>query len=247
MSEKFYVYGVVPRSDREAVERAEGPEVELVEHDGVVALTQRISGDELHAVRALRSHWKVLQDACEAATVVPLRFGTVLESERAVREQLLDANVQRLDELFRRLRGCVQMTVKGTYVEPSVLQKIISASPALSALAARVRSAPPAAGYYDRIKLGEAIATAITRRRSDDTARALDLLEPAAEMVHAEDPAGELDAFNLACLVKRTAEGDFGARVRQLTEAAGPELEIQYVGPLPPFSFADEQLVAEAA
>jgi hypothetical protein len=242
----LYVYGVVPRAEREAVSAigVEGSEVETVESDGLAALTSRVSSDTLGAPRELRAHWRVLQQACESATVLPVRFGTVMQDEKAVRERLLEANADRLQELLKRLRGCVQVTVKGTYREDRLLRAVVAASPALTALAARVRKLPASAAYYDRIRLGEAIAAAVGDRRVADTEQALAALEPAAAAARAEEAPGALDAFNLAFLLKRPSQDDFSRRVSDLVDDVGEQIEVRYVGPLPPYSFAEAELAA---
>src|SRR3954453_21011100 len=190
--EALYVYGVVPRAEGNAltVTGVDGSDVEMVEHEQFAALTSRIQTESLRAPRELRRHWRVLQRACEATTVIPVRFGTVLENERAVREDLLDANAEHLGELLVQLDGCVQMTVKGTYVEERVLADAVKSSPALSRLAARVRQTPEAASYYDRIRLGEGIAQAVALQRERDAERAFAILEPAAVTGRAEDAPG---------------------------------------------------------
>jgi Gas vesicle synthesis protein GvpL/GvpF len=242
----LYVYGVMPRAERGALSVAgvDGAEVGTVEVDGLAALTSRVHGDSLGAARELRAHWRVLQQACEGATVLPVRFGTVMENERAVRERLLQANAPHLDELLKRLQGCVQMTVKGTYREEPLVRGIVASSPALSALAKRIRGVAAAAAYYDRIRLGEFIAAGVADRRAADTQKALAALEPGAVAARAEEAAGALDAFNLAFLVKRTAQDDFSRRVRNLIDEVIDEIDVRYVGPLPPYSFADGELAA---
>jgi hypothetical protein len=246
-AEALYVYGVVPRAEGNALTMTgvDGSDVEMVEHEQFAALTSRIQTDSLRAPRELRRHWRVLQQACdEAATVVPVRFGTVLENERAVREDLLDANAEQLAELLALLDGCVQMTIKGTYVEDRVLADAVRSSPALSRLAARVRETPEAASYYDRIRLGEGIAQAVALQRDQDAERAFAILEPAAVTGRAEDAPGQLDAFNLAFLVKRGRQDDFSDRVRDLGAEFEGRIDVRYVGPLPPYSFAEGTLVA---
>jgi hypothetical protein len=244
--EALYVYGVVPRAERDAITGTgvDGSDVEMVEHDRFAAITSRIRTDALRAPRELRRHWSVLQQAIEATTVVPVRFGTVLQDERAVREDLLDANAAQLGELFAQVDGCVQMTIKGSYVEERLLADVVRSSRALSALAEHVQRTPQAASYYDRIRLGEGIANAIAAQRDLDTERALQALEPAAVGARAEEVPGQLDAFSLAFLVKRDRQDDFSGRVRELGAELEGRIELRYVGPLPPYSFAEGTLTA---
>lgn len=239
VAEALYVYGVVPAKERDAVTAAgvEGSPVGTVEYDGLAAITSPLEGGTLSAAREVRAHWRVLQEASEHATVLPVRFGTVLESEAAVRERLLERNAERLGGLLKQLAGCVQVTLKGEYRESYVLSDIVRSTPGLSALVARIRARSPEAGYYDRIMLGERIAAELARRRDADTARAMDRLDPAAVAGRAEE-GGAYTAFNLAFLVRRTGLDEFSKLVGGLIDEVREQIDVRYVGPLPPYSFA---------
>lgn len=240
VAEALYVYGVVPAQDRDAVTVAgvEGSSVRTVQYDGLAAITSPVQGNALSAAREVRAHWRVLQEASEHATVLPVRFGTVLESEDAVRERLLEPNAAHLGVLLKQLAGCVQVTLKGEYREEYVLSEIVRSTPGLAALAARIRKRSPEAGYYDRITLGERIAAELARRRDADTAHAMGLLDPCASAGRAEE-GGSYTAFNLAFLVRRAHLDDFSKHVGALIEEVEERIDVRYVGPLPPYSFAD--------
>lgn len=246
MSSPLYVYGVVSSAERRsmAVPGVEGSAVQLVEHDGLAALTSPLHGEELRAAREIRAHMRVLQEASETATVLPVRFGTVLESEAAVRERLLQPNRERLSATLERLAGCAQLTVKGEYDEPALLRDVVASSAALASLAERVRRLPEAAGYYERIRLGEAIAAAVGARRERDTERALELLEPAALAARREEVSTAYEAFSLSLLVRRAGHEEIDRAVSRLDRELGGLMEIRYVGPLPPYSFTEGELEA---
>jgi gas vesicle protein GvpL/GvpF len=63
-----------------------------------------------------------------------------------------------------------------------------------------------------------------------------------AEAISAPDAA-----FNLAFLVDRERIDGFSSAVSQLGREYGDALKLRYVGPLPPYSFADIDLGAESA
>jgi gas vesicle protein GvpL/GvpF len=237
----LYVYGVMSAAERESLEVAgvEGAEVGTVEGHGLAALTSPVQGSALAAAREVRAHWRVLQEASESATVLPVRFGTVLEGEQAVRDHLLEPNAERLTELLDRLRGCVQLTVKGLYDEQALLAEVVTSTPSIAALRARLQSMPPQAAYYDRIRLGEMVAGEIARRREADTQHALQVLEPSARASCVENPSAAESAFDLSFLVPRGKQSAFGKRVRALVEEVEDRIDIRFVGPLPPYSFAE--------
>ena len=236
-----YVYGVLPASERGRISGAgvEEAKVDVVEHAGLAALTSRLESEALVAARDVRAHWRVLEEAFQHATVLPLRFGTVLESEAAVRERLLEPNAERLHQMLEAMAGRMQLNLKGQYREEPLLREVVRDSPAVAELRDRLRTSEEGASAYgDRIRLGELVASEVARRRDDDTRLALDTLRPFAVEVQ-EEEIGQDAAFNLAFLVERDGVDRFSAAVRKLSEEMADRLQLRYVGPLPPFSFAD--------
>jgi hypothetical protein len=247
--ETVYVYGVLSASEKDATSVAgvENAGVRTIRHAGLAALVSDVGGGALAAAKELRAHWKVLEEASTGATVLPIRFGTVMESERAVREQLLEPNAERLVGLLRELSGRVQLSVKGDYDEERLLRDVVNSSPDVAALRERLRDLPEAAGYYDRIRLGEIVAAEIDRRREGDRELALDRLAPLAVSARSEELSRAEGAFNLAFLVEADRVEQFSAGVRKLGAELGERVRIRYVGPLPPYSFAEAELSAGSA
>jgi hypothetical protein len=110
-----------------------------------------------------------------------------------------------------------------------------------------IKTLPDEAGYYERIRLGELVSGEVGHRRVEDTRLAIEMLEPLAVAVREEELRQADSAFNLAFLVDRGKQDAFGREVGRLKEQLGERIELHYVGPLPPYSFADIELDAEAA
>jgi hypothetical protein len=243
-----YVYGVVAGGQGEPprLEGVEQAAVRVIAHARIGALVSDVAGGALAAAREVRAHGQVLQAVSDHATVIPVRFGTVMEDDSAVRERLLEPNADNLATLLEALEGRVQLSVKGSYDEDRLLQEVVAASPSVRALRERLRGVPPAAAYYDRIRLGEMVAGEVTHRREQDAQLALSRLQPLALAAHAESPGRPDAAFDLAFLVERDGTEAFGRAVAQLGEELGDRVRIRFVGPLPPYSFTESALTAEA-
>jgi hypothetical protein len=241
-----YVYGVLAEAEQRTVSVAgvEGAQVRTVAHEGLAALVSDLDAEALTAAKEVRAHWRVLEEAARDVTVLPVRFGTVMEGDDAVRTRLLEPNAERLGALLRELSGRVQLSLKADYEQEELLRAVVAESPHVAALRERLKRLPEEAGYYDRIRLGELVSAEIDRVRQEDRARALDRLEPLAVSAREEDVSGVEGAFNLAFLVDRDRLGPFSAAVRGFAEEAGERLRIRYVGPLPPYSFAEAELTA---
>jgi hypothetical protein len=239
---KVYVYGVLRDSELAGVSVAGVEEADLrkIEHAGLAALVSTLDADELAAAGALRAHWRVLDEASERATVLPVRFGTVMESDAAVRELLLEANAARLTKRLEELDGRAQLNLRGDYDEERQLSEIVRQSPAIATLRERVRGLSEDAGYGDRIRLGELVAAEVARQREQDEALALARLKPLAVAARAEQIADLNAAFNLAFLVENDGMDPFGEAVGQLQEQLGERVTVRCIGPLPPYSFAEQ-------
>jgi hypothetical protein len=243
----IYLYAVCAGSDDTKIEATgvgggDAP-VRRLRADGLAAIVSDVPVGPLTAARDLRSHWRVLEEAASHATVLPVRFGTVLDSEHAVRSEFLDPNAERLKAVLEELEGKAQLTVKGFYDEDRLMRAVVERSPEVARLRERTRQLPEAATYYDRIRLGELVASEVERLRADDTDLVLARLEPLAVAATAEAPTTRDGAVNAAFLVERARIDAFTERVRQLTEELGERVRLRYIGPLPPYSFADEEAV----
>jgi len=239
----IYIYGAVRSADLPELDldvRGEDEAaVRAIEKSGVAALVSELEDASLEAAAALRAHWRVLEKVAERATVAPVRFGTVLADEDAVIEEFLDPEGERLTELLGALAGKVQLSVRTFYDEDDLLTGVVERSPAIAQLREALKGKPEAAGYYDRIRLGELVSAEIENARAADTNLVLGRLEPLAVDVSAEPPGSTDMAVNAAFLVEKERVDEFSRAVAALTEEVGDRMRVRFVGPMPPYSFAD--------
>jgi hypothetical protein len=242
MSDEVHVHGVVPVSEQ--VELPAG--TRSVAHGEVAALVSDAGGRELVASQVLRRHWRVLEEVGTSVTVLPVRFGTVMASERAVVDDFLAPRHDRLVATLAELAGEVQLNVKGVYEEEALMREVVKRSPAVAQLRERVRTLPEAATYSDRIELGRLVAAEVDRERRRDVEHVLERLEPLAVAVSRETEATPESAVNASFLVARARVDEFSAAVAELGSELEGRIGLRYVGPLPPFSFAGEDAEAPA-
>jgi hypothetical protein len=247
VSDPLYVYGVVAESGAEAdgLTGVDGKDIEPVAHEGLVALTSPLEHDALTA-RDIRAHWRVLEQVFEQTTVLPMRFGTVLADEDAVRTSLLEPNVDHLSALLADMEGLVQLNVKARYVEEPLLREVVRGSPAVAKGRKRLERRPGGGSPAEQMALGQLVEAEIGRIRVMDTDAALRILAPLAVAIR-EEKADHPAAFSLACLVERRREPELSEGVAAVREALGDRVEIRYIGPLPPFSFAESDLTHGSA
>jgi hypothetical protein len=225
------VHGV----SRSPVVPADGdPAYDTVEAGPLAAVVTRIDEEEALPTRAnLLHHTRVLEHVGTQGTVVPMRFGVVVPDEQALIDEFLRAERDRLLASIERLAGSVELRLRGRYDEAQVIREVLDSDPR----AARLRGRP---GTEAKMELGERIVAGIDRCRDRDTERATTALRPHAAAVSAGAIGEPLDAFTLSFLVAETRRPDFEAAVDRLGDELAPLLRLELVGPVPPFSFADE-------
>lgn len=243
MSE-VHVHGVMAAADRIEIASAKA---RLVAHRDVAALVTDADPERLTAASVLREHWRVLEEAAATATVLPVRFGTVMAGERAVVDAFLAPNHDALAEELRQLEGKVQLTVKGSFEEEALMRDVVAGSPAIARLRERVRSLPEAAAYYENIELGQIVAAEVERARDRDTETVLARLAPLAVATSREAPSALDAAVNAAFLVERDRVDEFSRAVTELAHELAGRVKLRYVGPLAPYSFTGEAASPGAA
>jgi Gas vesicle synthesis protein GvpL/GvpF len=245
-----YLYGLASASERIDIEvpGVGGPDapVRRVVHGELAALVSEIEIGPLTAARDLRAHWRVLEEAASNATVLPVRFGTILENDDALVAEFMAPRHDRLVAQLAELSGKVQLNVKCFYDEDQLLRNVVRDSPSIARLNERVRGKPEAATYYERIQLGELVAAEVGQARARDAALVIGRLEPLAVAARNEAPSTSDSAVNAAFLVERAKLDQFSAAVTALTAEVEDRMRLRFIGPLPPYSFAEEETAAWA-
>lgn len=233
-----YVYGVVGATA--TVTGGTGIDarpLRLVTADRVAAIVSDVAGTAPAFGRdALLAHSDALEAVLAGATVLPMRFGVVMDDDAAVREQLLDAHRELLLAQLQRLSGRVELTLRATYEETPLLREILAEEPHIRNMHAATRGAG-GGSYLDRMRLGEMIAGAVEVRRSRDAQEIMALLTPLAEDYQLAPPRHERMALNASFLIPREAVARFDAAVDDVGRRQRDRMRLRYTGPLPPHSF----------
>src|SRR5579859_76372 len=237
-----YVYGIVAAGSRPPqVAGIGGASVGVVgDGDGAAALVSEVAPDALRFGREeMLTHARVLETAVnEGGTVLPMRFGVVMEPDE-VRDRLLDAHSGELRAQLEELAGKVEMSVRVVYEEEPLWRAVVGADRQIAALRERIRGRSEDATYYERIELGERVADALSRRREADAADLLPELESVSLARQVSSPAHERVVLNASFLVDRDHVAEFDQALERLARERHGQMRFRCVGPLPPHSFVE--------
>jgi hypothetical protein len=240
-----FVYGVTAAAPAAAAAGVENRPVRAVTHGELAALVSDLDPGKVPGRREdLDAHARVLAEAIEAQTVVPMRFGVVMDDDDAVRETLLVRNRPTLRELLGRLDGHVQLTLKAFYLQDALLLEVVRSNPEVARLRELVAGRDDASTHGARVRLGQLVAQAVEVRRAADERALLERLSPLVADIVVEPPAHERMALHAQLLVARARREEVDAVVHELSERHADRLRFRYIGPLAPFSFAEVPLDA---
>lgn len=231
-----YLYGLV-RPDRQPPESrgVQDADVRLLPLTALAAVVSDVSEEAVTEADAER-HLDVLLGLLADGPVLPAQFGVMAPDEPSLAAQL-----ERWQEALRdnldRFADLAEVDVTVTDDEQAAIAAVVAEHPELRMGSTLVS---------DRIALGERIAERVLEHRA---ALADELLEELRAVSHDDVPRAELTSveqpiLRWAFLVRRTGIEEFDALVARLG-GEHPELQIDSVGPLPPFAFSTINLSAD--
>ena len=213
--------------------------VEALPFKGLAALVSTVApgevgGDNVRALRRdMKAHSALLNRLVERGvpSVLPVRFGVIFPSAERLVERFLEPQHALLKAHLDRLRGTAEVKLKVTYDEQRVLGEVVREHPELAG-----RSA---GSYQSRIDLGQRVAAAIRAKRDRDAHWLLDTLRPVVRDVRAGEAGAETSVLNASLLVDKAGLPKFDRALEKLNDEAGPVMQFDCVGPLPPYTFAE--------
>ncbi|MFD7747527.1 GvpL/GvpF family gas vesicle protein [Streptomyces sp. NPDC059698] len=184
--------------------------------------------------RDLLAHQNLLMGLAEGGPVLPMRFGMVAPDEDTLLARLAGARRSHLATL-EQLDGHVEVNVKALPA-PDSLAEVVVEDAVVRRLRDEARRRP---GYEASVRLGEAVASALTRRAAE---AGREVLRELAPLARAAVPGPEVQgcALNTSFLVPRGHSERFRTAAERLAEARRSRVEIRFAGPLPCYSFVGD-------
>jgi hypothetical protein len=183
--------------------------------DGLAAVFADRTPDAEPSLESLCAHEEVVEALMHDRTVLPMRFGTALPDDAAVRG-LLDRRGDEFSRMLDLVRGRVELGVR------------VAGPPTTAA------AEPASTGVeYMEQRLG-------ARREAEQIAQAVHApLARIAERSTTQKPRGGPDLMTASYLLPDDRIGHFTRRIKKL-QREHPELAVTCTGPWPPYSFVEE-------
>ena len=181
--------------------------------------------------RDLLAHQDLLMLLADRGPVLPMRFGMVAPDEETVLGQLAGSEPAYLATL-RHLSHRVEINLKALPAQDA-LAAVVAQDGTVRRLRDEARRRP---GYETSVRLGEAVAKALSRRAAEAGKTIVHKLRPMARAV-APGPEVHGCSLNVSFLVDRSDIDDFRATALRFADTHRERVELRLAGPLPCYSF----------
>jgi hypothetical protein len=253
----IYIYGIVPSSEAwpppacspapNAFGSAgiDGGTVYTIAHDGVSAVVSDIPNVRIRADRRrLAAHQKVLATLMAKCTVLPISFGAIAHSAKAVR-RMLALNHSALAEALLRVKGKVEMGLRVFWDVPNTFEYALRVHPELRCLRDQLFSGGRQPSYDQKIALGQTFERIRDEDRKMSTERVLAVLDACCVDIKELTLGNERDVMNLAGLIRRDAQPEFDRSVLEAAKLFDDNWCFKVNGPWPPYDFVEVDMQTE--
>lgn len=238
MTDSKYIYGVI-ETDRRCEFGPIGLGKKPVYTVGLKGLACVVSDSNLEVYIAnavnLAEHECVLEKVMDEHVVLPMRFGTVADSERGIL-LMLKKHGKQFVRMLKKLSGKVEVELEVAWKDvKAVFNEIALQNPVLK----KMKSDPHAKSREDVIMAGQMVCQLLQDRKAKESEAFIKVLKKVSEgCVISKNTCDEL-MMDASFLIDKTKIGEFNKTVDLLDVKTGGRFDIRYIGPLPPYSFVE--------
>lgn len=193
------------------------------------------------AIKDLAVHQLVLEKVMERFTVVPVKFGTMLESEDEV-ITFLEKAYTLLSDLLDKREGKIELDIAAWWELPEILPVIAQQNSRVREKQQEIAQKGDTVSLEDKMVLGQYIEQALNARKDSYQQVILQTLKQEAEDVCLHEPADDQMICNVAFLLEKKNEASFRHTIDALDQDLQSHVHFRVVGPLPTYSFSTIQI-----
>jgi len=186
----------------------------------------------------MMSHEKAIEEAMKNHTALPVKFGTITESDKAM-EDILTREFDRFNNTIKKMKDKKELGIKATFKEDAIYPHILEKYDEISKLKDIIATKPPEKTHFQRARIGEMVQKALEHEKDLYEKRILNALSPLSEDTKTNKVYGEKMILNAAFLVTDKKEEKFDIAVNKLDEEYSDLVNFKFVGLVPPFNFVN--------
>jgi len=248
MKNSIYIYGIIKTSEPQHFgeigigDNAASQVLTVGFHDiaAVISYTHPVVYDSLgkeKVIKDLATHQLVIEKVMERFTILPVKFGTMVETENEVIE-FLENGFSLLSKNLHQMEGKIELDVVACWELPKVLAAISRQNDQVQEKQQEIAKKGEQDRIEDKIMLGQLIEQALKTEKARYQQVMLQMLKQETVDICLHDLANDEMIFNAAFLLEKNKEESFNQTVQALDQRLENALYFRVVGPLPPYSFS---------
>ena len=239
-----YLFAIADAADARACTSAGMDEkaVSTITEGRLAAVVSGVSGPKIRPERRyLARHQEVLKQLLTYTTPLPMSFGIVADDVEAI-HKILRRNQRLFLEQLQHVAGKVEMGLRVNWDVPNIFEYFVNTNEELRSTRDRLLGRNRQPTQEEKIELGRLFDRLLGEERESHTERVERILAAACSEVKASKCRNEHEVMNLACLVGRDAQEDFGNAVFRAAQMFDNNFAFDYNGPWAPHNFVDVTL-----
>lgn len=187
--------------------------------------------DETH----VKAHEAVLEETMEKFEMLPIRFGTVAPGTHEV-IGFIKQHHRDFKRLIKKLKGRVEIEIEVFWKEmDQVFAEIVEESQRLK----KLKSSGKPRSREDLIMAGQLVGAKLRAKKEKETLKYLRYIKGTYADFRINPTAKDELIMYASFLVDRRGQGKFDDAVDNLEAENCDRVRVRYIGPLPPYSFAN--------
>ncbi len=187
---------------------------------------------------------QVIERIMKDFTALPLRGGTICESETAIK-RLLEKSYEELKAKLEKMKDKVELNIMAIWKEDGIQREAEERHSKILRIRDKMIARPQTATMNTTIDLGEKVAQTVSKWREDYKKEICNMFKGCIEDFRFNKIINIRMILNAAFLTRKDQEKEFGKKVNELDEKYGYKIKFRYSGPFPTYNFIDIKLKAE--
>lgn len=248
MTQSIYVYGVINSNEKKELTpamKASSRAVYTIPYQDIACVVSNHQESSLDyktrekAAKELINHQTIVENVMKEFTIIPIKFGTTLDSADEVR-RILEKGYLDFREKLGEIDNKIELDVVAFWDDlNSVIKKIGEENKEIMKFKEEIAKKSPADAFQERIKIGSRIKDILDKKRCALQREMLEFLTNKVKIDESKKHVLMADQMVLNCafLLDRDRENEFDQALGELNEKYKERINFRCVGPLPLYSF----------
>ncbi|WP_215832333.1 GvpL/GvpF family gas vesicle protein [Pelorhabdus rhamnosifermentans] len=186
------------------------------------------------------AHQKVLEAVLSERTLLPVRYGTVTETENDIIKFLLQPRYKELKGLLKHMNDKNQYGLRVLWSdEKQVFKEILEENYEIKKLKNKLSKITARRSLDQQIELGHMVEAALIEKKEVCRLGVMKPLSKIACEVKENELYGNHMFVNANFLIEKSRQDEFAGKINALAESYGSGVLFKYIGPIPPYNFVE--------